>query len=109
MKIFRTAKRIVALAAAVSIIYTPFGIANNRFDNYTEKLSQLENVDNASVEELEKIFIEISEARSEAAQMSIFLPEEKRERLGNEGSFGIIEEITEVIAEIDGSFINIIK
>lgn len=109
MKVFKTAKRIITLAVAASVIYAPFGIANNRYDNYTEKLAQLENIDNSSVEELEEMFVEISDARSDAAKMRMFLPEEKRERLGGGEGFDIAEDITEAIAEIDKNFINIIK
>ena len=107
MKVFKTAKRIVTVAVAAAVIYAPFGIANNRYDNYTEKLAQLEDIDNSSVEEL---FVEISDARSDAAKMKMFLSEEKRENLGGE-DFSIAEDITEAIAEItpESEFLNIIK
>lgn len=110
MKVFKTAKRIVTVAVVAAVIYAPFGIANNRYDNYTEKLAQLEDIDNSSVEELEEMFVEISDARSDAAKMKMFLSEEKRENLGGE-DFSIAEDITEDIAEItpESEFLNIIK
>lgn len=111
MKIFRLAKKIITLAVLAVVIYAPFGIANSRYNNYVEKLSQLENIDNPSIGELEEMFIEISDARSEAVKMRMFLPEEKRERLGGEKDFDIAEDITQAIAEIipEGEFLDFIN
>ena len=100
MKVFRTAKRIITLTVAAAVIYTPFGIANDRYDIYAEKLSQLQTVEDASMDELEALFIDVSEARSDAEEMRYFLSEEKRERLGVKDDCNIIEDITEAIAGI---------
>ncbi len=100
MKVFRTIKRAIILTVAAAVIYTPFGVANERYEVYTEKLAQLQTVENASADELETMFIDISEARSDAQEMRYFLSDEQRERLGVADDCNIIEDITEVIAEI---------
>lgn len=100
MKVFRTIKRAIILTVAAAVIYTPFGVANERYDVYAEKLTQLQSVENATADELEAMFIDISEARSDAQKMSYFLSDEQRERLGVTDDRNIIEDITEAIAEI---------
>lgn len=109
MKFFRFIKKVITLTIAAAVIYSPFGIANSRYETYTEKLSMLESVDGSSIEELEAVFVEISDARNEAAKLKMFLPEEKRQHLGGEDNFGIAEEITKAITDIlpETEFLNI--